>query len=109
MIEVREFIREDDSSPFAHWFDSLDAQAAAKVTTYLTRIENDNTSSLKSLGSGVHECRINWGPGYRIYLGQDGKELVILLGGGTKKRQQSDIAAAKRLWKEYKERKKEEK
>ena len=107
MIEIREYVREDGSSPFADWFNSLNAQAAAKVTTYLTRIENGNTSSLKSLGSGVHECRIDWGPGYRIYLGQEGKELVILLGGGTKKKQQKDIANAKELWKEYKKRKKE--
>lgn len=84
----------------------LDSQAAAKVVTYLRRIETGNTSSLKSVGAGVHECRIHWGPGYRIYLGQEGKQLVILLAGGTKKRQQQDIARAQQLWQEYKNRKK---
>lgn len=106
MIEIREYIREDEKSPFSEWFNGLDSQAAAKVVTYLSRIEAGNTSSLKSLGDGVYESRIDWGPGYRIYLGQEGKKLVILLGGGTKKLQQKDISLAKELWKEYKERKK---
>ena len=106
MIEIREYIREDDSSPFAEWFNGLNVQAALKVNTYLTRLEGGNTSSLKSVGSGIHECRINWGPGYRVYLGKDGEKLVILLGGGTKKRQQKDIDKAKELWEEYKKRKK---
>jgi putative addiction module killer protein len=85
MIEISEYHREDDSSPFADWFNSLNPLAAAKVTTYLLPIENGNTSSLKSVGEGVFESRNNWGPGYRIYLGQEGQKLVILLGGGTKK------------------------
>ena len=106
MIEIREYIRLDDSSPFADWFDGLNVQAALKVNTYLTRIENGNHSSVKSVGNGVHECRIDWGPGYRVYFGMDGDTLVILLGGGTKKRQQKDIDAAKTLWREYKARKK---
>ena len=87
MIEIREFLLEDGTSPFGEWFEKLDARAAAKVNTYLTRIEGGNTSSLKSLKDGVHECRIDWGPGYRVYLGQDGPTLIILLGGGTKKKQ----------------------
>jgi len=84
----------------------LNVQAALKVNTYLTRIENGNHSSVKSVGNGVHECRIDWGPGYRVYFGKDGDTLVILLGGGTKKRQQKDIGATKALWREYKTRKK---
>jgi putative addiction module killer protein len=108
VITIREYLLEDGSSPFADWFDSLNVQAALKVNTYLTRIGQGNTSTLKSIGSGVHECRIAWGPGYRVYMGQDGDKLVILLGGGTKKRQQKDIDAAKLLWQEYKKRKKEQ-
>ena len=53
------------------------------------------------------ELRLDFGPGYRVYFDKDGETLVILLGGGTKKRQQSDIAAAQRLWQEYKDRKQE--
>ncbi len=107
MIEVREYLREDESSPFADWFDGLNTQAALKVNTYLTRIGNGNLSAVKSVGSSVHECVIEWGPGYRVYLGKDGDRLIILLGGGTKKRQQNDIDQAKELWREYKKRKKE--
>ena len=59
-------------------------------------------------GEGVFECRIDFGPGYRIYFGKDRDTLVILLGGGTKKRQQKDIVNAKILWKEYKRRKRQE-
>ncbi|QPJ63740.1 MAG: type II toxin-antitoxin system RelE/ParE family toxin [Candidatus Nitronauta litoralis] len=108
-MEVREYLREDESSPFADWFEGLNTQAALKVNTYLTRIGNGNLSSVKSVGRGVHECVIDWGPGYRVYLGKDGDKLVILLGGGTKKRQQNDIDRAKELWQEYKKRKKEQK
>jgi len=57
---------------------------------------------------GVLECRIDFGPGYRIYFGKDGDALVILLSGGTKQLQQKDIVKAKILWKEYKRRKRQE-
>ncbi len=108
MTEVREYLRRDGHSPFADWFDRLNVQAALKVNTYLTRVGIGHTSMMKSVGGGVHECRIDWGPGYRVYLGKDGDRLVILLGGGTKKRQQKDIEAAKTLWQDYKKRKKEQ-
>ena len=109
MIEVRAYRCSGGNSPFRDWFNKLDTQAANKVTTYIDRISDGNTSNLKSVGSGVHECRIDWGVGYRVYLGRDGENLVILLGGGTKRRQQDDIDRAKQLWQEYKRKKKEEK
>jgi putative addiction module killer protein len=61
MIEIVEFLDSKGSSLFAKWFDGLNAQAAAKIATYITRIENGNFSSLKSIGQGVHESRIDWG------------------------------------------------
>ena len=64
-----------------------------------------NLSNAKSVGEGVLEYRIDWGPGYRIYFGRDGNVLVILLTGGTKKRQQRDIETAKALWADCKRRK----
>jgi putative addiction module killer protein len=64
---------------------------------------------MKGVGAGVHEFRIDFGPGYRVYLGRDGERLVILLGGGSKSRQQNDIAAAQARWVDYKRRKKEAK
>jgi putative addiction module killer protein len=72
----------------------------------ITRIGHGNFSNVKSVGAGVHECRVDFGPGYRVYFGKDGERLVILLGGGTKKRQQRDIADAVSGWQDYKNRKK---
>lgn len=106
MIVLDEYIDEQGRSAFATWFTDLSPQAAAKVTTYLTRVEMGNLSQLKGIGSGISELKINWGPGYRVYMGKDGDTLIILLGGGTKKRQQQDIEQAKLRWKDYKKRKK---
>lgn len=106
IIKVQEYLQEDGSSPYREWFDSLDAQVAAKVTVAKSRLELGNTSNVKSF-DGIGEYKIDWGPGYRIYLAQDGKQLIVLFGGGTKKNQQSDINRAKELYQEYKRRKKE--
>lgn len=108
MILIREYIDQGGRSPYANWFNRLNAPAAAKVATALVRIEQGNFSNTKGVGTGVLECRIDFGPGYRIYFGRDGNTLVILLGGGIKKRQQKDIEKAKMLWKEYKRRKRVE-
>lgn len=104
-MKLLEYIKDDGSNPYKKWFDTLHAQAAAKVAVAKARVELGNTSNIKWF-DGIGEYRIDWGPGYRIYLIQDGKELIILLGGGTKKRQQQDIKKAKALYKEYKTRKK---
>jgi len=103
-LTVVEYVREDGSKPYQAWFDDLPAQAAAKVATARARLEMGNTSALKWI-SVIGEYRIDWGPGYRIYLAKDGEDLVILLAGGTKQRQQADIGRAKILWAEYKARK----
>lgn len=78
------------------------------MTAALVRIEQGNFSNAKSVGSGVSEYRIDFGPGYRIYFGKDGERLVILVGGGTKKRQQDDIQTAVARWQDYKRRKQSE-
>ncbi|HUK57775.1 MAG TPA: type II toxin-antitoxin system RelE/ParE family toxin [Stellaceae bacterium] len=103
-LTVVEYIREDGSNPFRIWFDRLHAQAAAKVATALSRMELGNVSRIKWIGA-IGEYRIDWGPGYRIYLGKDGETLIVLLGGGTKQRQRADIVRAIALWAEYKVRK----
>lgn len=102
---VEEYVREDGSNPFAAWFGGLDAQAAAKVATATLRLEMGNTSNVKWIGGGLGEYRIDWGPGYRLYLTQDGDTLIVLFVGGTKKRQQADIDRAQMLLEEYKARK----
>ena len=105
MIEIREYIDTEGRRPYARWFNRLNAQAAAKVVTALVRMEQGNLSNTKGVGSGVLECRIDFGPGYRVYFGKEGDVLIILLGGGTKKRQQQDIETAHDLWQEYRRRK----
>jgi putative addiction module killer protein len=103
-MRVLEYIDTAGVSPFRRWFDDLDERAAAKVSTALTRVANGNLSNVKSIGSGVFEYRIDSGPGYRIYFGFDGEEIVILVGGGTKQRQQREIADARARWQDYKAR-----
>ncbi|WP_407528900.1 type II toxin-antitoxin system RelE/ParE family toxin [Methylobacterium oryzisoli] len=98
-MEIIEAVDARGHSPFARWFDRLDPQAAAKVTVALVRMAQGNLSSVKSVGGGVQECRIDFG--------REGETWIILLAGGTKKRQQDDIRAAKDLWEEYKRRRKE--
>jgi hypothetical protein len=63
LVEIREYLDPSGRSPFAEWFDSLNAPAAAKVTTALVRLEQGNFSNAKGVGAGVYECRIDFGPG----------------------------------------------
>ncbi len=106
MVEIVVYETEEGGSPFSDWFDALDAQVAVKVTTALARMEAGNPGDVKSVGQGVSERRIPFGPGYRIYFGRDGDTLVVLLTAGTKKRQSKDIDQAKEFWADYKQRKK---
>ena len=108
MIAIREYVDFEGRSPYARWFNNLNSQAAAKVATALVRLEQGNLSSIKSVGSGVLEHRIDFGPGYRIYFGRDGEALVILLGGGSKRHQRRDIEAAQDHWRDFKRRKRQE-
>jgi len=106
MIQVVEYEDERGRHPFSEWFDALNTPAALKVRTAIARLENGNFSNVEPVGEGVSECKIHFGPGYRIYFGKDGLSLVILLGGGTKQRQTRDIANAQRHWRDYRARKK---
>ncbi len=104
MRELRYYCAQDGKSPFEDWFSGLNAAAAAKIVVALARLEQGILSKAKGVGEGVFEYRIDWGPGYRVYFGQDGDLLVILLTGGTKRRQQRDIDVAKASWADYKRR-----
>lgn len=103
-ISIVEYVQEDGTNPYKDWFNDLDSASAAKVYTAILRLEMGNTSNVKWF-DGMGEYRINWGPGYRIYLLKEGDSLIILFGGGTKKTQQNDIKSAKKLLAEYKGRK----
>jgi len=104
IYQVHELILEDGSSPYADWFNALDVQAAVKVSVAKARMELGNISNIVWF-RGIGEYKIDWGPGYRIYLAQDGLKVIVLLGGGTKKGQQADINRALELWQCYKSRK----
>lgn len=108
MFEVVQYHTTAGSSPFETWFNSLNRQAALKVNTSLTRIEDGNFGDVKPVGAGVSETRIHFGPGYRIYTGKEGDKVIVLLGGGTKKGQSRDIKRAKERWTDYKARKRRE-
>ena len=102
MLEIRYFVTADGNQPFAEWFADLDPVSRAKVARVITRMEQDNLANVKSVGEGVLEYKIDFGPGYRVYFARDGETLLILLTGGTKKRQQRDINTAITYWQDYK-------
>ena len=90
------------SIPFSDWLGGLkDLRAVGTVRARLNRIRLGNFGDCKSVGGGVEELRIDFGPGYRIYYGRDGALVVILLCGGTKGTQARDILRSQRYWKEY--------
>lgn len=88
-----------------HWENFRECSLAAHVHTALRRLEAGNFGNSKALMEGVSELRIDFGPGYRIYYGMEGKTLIILLAGGTKRRQQRDIGTALMRWRRYKQHK----
>jgi len=105
--QIVELLLEDGTSPYEEWFLSLDPVAAAKIAVAKFRLQQGNTSSIKWFG-GIGEYKVDWGPGYRIYLAKDGRRIIVLIGGGTKKGQKRDVERAIDLWKDYKRRKRAE-
>lgn len=102
---IIEYLDQRGRSPFAAWFEGLNAEAAAKITVALYQVGAGNWGNTKGVGAGVFERKIDFGPGYRIYFGKEGESVVILLGGSTKQRQQEAIEAAKERWTDYRRRK----
>lgn len=106
MPDIKEYLAADGRNRYREWFNVLAAPAAAKAASAVARMAAGNTSNLKGIGSGLAEWRIDWGPGIRIYVHQDGTRLIVLLGGSDKGSQSTEIKAAAVLVKEYKQRKK---
>jgi putative addiction module killer protein len=73
MVRLEEYLDSAGRNRYREWFNALEVAAATKVTVALERLAQGNKSSVKPLGEGLSEYRIDWGPGYRIYLGQDGE------------------------------------
>ena len=104
-MEIREYVRWDGKVPFTDWLKKLrNRQASERIHIQIDRLALGNTGDYKSLGNGIHELRIHYGPGYRVYYGKTGKRIVLLLCGGNKTSQQQDIKRAKQYWQDYRRR-----
>lgn len=94
------------NEPFVEWINKLkDIVGKCRILRRIDRLENGNFGDHKSVGEGVQELRMNFGPGYRVYFAQEGDNIVLLLCGGDKSTQSNDITLAKAYWKDYKEHK----
>jgi putative addiction module killer protein len=103
--ELRLYQQEDESTPFDLWLNKLrDREVKSRIRLRLQRVILGNLGDYKSVGDGVFELRIDYGPGYRVYFGQDGDRIVVLLLGGDKGSQDRDIAKAKEYWQDYEQR-----
>ena len=101
-VEVRLYQTPDGNCPFEQWLDSLkDQTTRMRVDARIARIRCGNFGDAKPVGEGVHELRLPFGSGYRVYYGREGSRVVILLTGGDKRRQAADIRLAKALWQMY--------
>ena len=103
MKRILKYVTESGNEPFQDWFLGLDRRAQAKVRAYIDRVALGGSSkNVKPVGEGVHEIKIDFGPGYRIYFGLQGTKAILLLGGGDKSQQSKDILQAKEYWRKSK-------
>jgi putative addiction module killer protein len=108
MTEAREYLRKDGTCPFQEKFSGLkDPVAKARIDSTVRKLGRGLKPDVKPVGEGVHESRIDYGPGYRVYFANDGEALIILFLCGDKGTQNEDIAEAKKFWSDYRTRKKE--
>ncbi|MSU57543.1 MAG: type II toxin-antitoxin system RelE/ParE family toxin [Pedosphaera sp.] len=100
--EIKKLELQNSLVPFDEWFDSLgDKRMQAVVDARLVRVRAGNFGDAKSVGGGVFELRITFGPGLRVYYGLRGQQVVVLLGGGDKRSQPRDIRRAQQLWQQF--------
>lgn len=100
--EIGVFRCRDGHVPFEEWLNDLrDKRAVARVLARLARVRLGNLGDCRPLGEGVSELRVDYGPGYRVYFGQQGQTLVVLLCGGDKRSQERDVRLAKAYWQEF--------
>lgn len=104
MRRVQIYVAHNGKAPFTQWMHSLrDTQTKARILTRIDRVRLGNLGDCESVGTGVYEMRIHFGPGYRVYFGLHGAEVVLLLCGGDKSSQTRDIEMAKSYWREFNE------
>lgn len=103
--EIQRYVTPDGKVPFAEWLNSLrDTKAQYRIDLRLNRVQLGNLGDYRSVGEGVYELRIDYASGYRIYFGQIGTTIVLLLCGGDKSTQNRDILKAIEYWREYRKR-----
>ncbi len=100
-VSVREFISAAGHVPYRDWLLGLDRVTRARIQARVLRFEDANFGDCKSVGGGVLEARVMFGPGFRIYFGRDGDAIVLLLVCGSKASQMRDIRLARAYWREY--------
>ena len=101
-MDIRKYQLQDGKIPFDIWINNLrDKRAKAKILIRLKRVELGHMGDARSVGEGVYELRITEGQAYRIYYGNTGNEIVLLLSGGNKSTQHKDIKTAKQYWSQY--------
>ncbi len=102
------YVQKNGACPYREWIDSLgDAKARARIRARIARLRAGSLGDWKAVGEGVFELRIDFGPGYRMYFGQEGASVIILVNGGNKSSQDRDIKTARALWAEYRRRRNE--
>ncbi len=105
-FELEYYVTINGKKPFKKWLDGLkDVSARAKIRVRLDRVRLGNIGDARSVGGGVNELKVNYGPGYRIYFSRKGDRIVLLLLGGVKATQEKDIIKAKEFYIEHKRRK----
>lgn len=103
-IRVRVLVDDSNNAPFETWYESIaDKKVRQAIASRILRVRQGNFGDHHGVGGGVSELRIHFGPGYRIYYGRYGSDLVILLVGGSKRGQEKDIEEAISLWERYRD------
>ena len=103
--EIDYYVTEQGGKPFKDWLEGLrDVQGRARIRVRLDRVRLGNLGDHRSVGAGVQELRIDYGPGYRVYFGTEGQRVVLLLPGGDKSSQPRDIARAREFWQDHQRR-----
>lgn len=101
--QIKMYEMTDGKCPFDDWLNDLkDQEAQIAIDLRLERVKKGNLGKCDPVGGGVYELKLNVGPGYRLYFGNIGRQLILLLCAGTKKHQQRDIAQARRYFQDFK-------
>jgi putative addiction module killer protein len=107
--DIQLYVTDEGKSPVEDWLNRLrDRKARAAIDARIARLRLGLIGQVREIGEGVHEMKVDVGPGYRVYFGNVSNVVVLLLCGGDKRTQKTDIKRAKELWSDYQERAEEE-